>query len=155
MINNNNNNIISSNLSNTNVLNWKNKCGFEKTEIIYDMNSSDPNINWGYTSGIGSSTTVTGKDFTKYKKLIGTYGDGGNAQWVVITDLSIPSTQKYSGVNSVSRIDNSVNNQMLSRFAELSISLDKTSLTTYSDFSYNGNANFVQSYKLCKLEGVY
>ena len=149
-------NVDASNLSNTNVLNWKNKCGFEKTEIIYNMNSSDPDINWGYTGGIGSDTTVTGKDFTKYKKLIGTYGDTGNVQWVVIIDLSIPGTQKkYSGINSVSRIDNSVNNQMLSRFAELSISLDKTSLTTYSGFSYNGNANFVQSYKLCKLEGGY
>lgn len=148
-------NVDASNLSDANITSWKNKCGFEKIETVYDMNSTDPNINWGYISGIGSGNTFTSKDFTKYKKLIGTYGDSGNVQWVVITDLSIPSTQKYSGTNSVSRIDNSVNNQMLSRFAELSISLDKTSLTTYSGFSFNGNANFVQSYKLCKLEGVY
>lgn len=41
-----------------------------RTEVVYDMTSSDANINWGYTSGITNNTTVTNKDFNKYKKLI-------------------------------------------------------------------------------------
>ena len=41
-----------------------------RTEVVYDMTSSDANINWGYTSGIQNNITVTGKDFSKYEKLI-------------------------------------------------------------------------------------
>lgn len=41
----------------------------EHSEVIYDKDSSDSNINWGYTSGILSDTSVTGKDFSKYKRL--------------------------------------------------------------------------------------
>ena len=41
-----------------------------RTEVVYDMTSSDANINWGYTSGIENNVTVTGKDFSKYEKLI-------------------------------------------------------------------------------------
>lgn len=43
--------------------------GFKQVETIYDRNSSDPNINWGYTSGLPTGTNVTGKDFSKYKYL--------------------------------------------------------------------------------------
>lgn len=39
-------------------------------ETIYDMSSNDSSINWGYTSGIQGGVTVTGKDFSKYKKLV-------------------------------------------------------------------------------------
>lgn len=66
-------NVDASNLSNANVTSWKNKCGFEKTEVIYNMNSSDPNINWGYTGGItvsnSNGASFGGKDFSKYKYL--------------------------------------------------------------------------------------
>ena len=41
----------------------------EHIELIYDMSSSDANINWGYTSGIIFKTQTLNKDFTKYKKL--------------------------------------------------------------------------------------
>ena len=41
-----------------------------RTEVVYDMSSSDANINWGYTIGIKNNVTVTGKDFSKYEKLI-------------------------------------------------------------------------------------
>ena len=42
----------------------------EHIELIYDMSSSDANINWGYTGGIiFKSQTILNKDFTKYKKL--------------------------------------------------------------------------------------
>lgn len=41
-----------------------------RTEVVYDMTSSDANINWGYPNGIKNNVTVTGKDFSKYEKLI-------------------------------------------------------------------------------------
>lgn len=40
-----------------------------RTEVVYDMTSSDVNKNWGYTSGIQGGVTVSGKDFSKYKVL--------------------------------------------------------------------------------------
>lgn len=42
---------------------------FEQSETIYDMNSTNSAINWGYTGGIPSDTNITNKDFTKYKYL--------------------------------------------------------------------------------------
>lgn len=149
-------NVDASNLSDANITSWKNKCGFEKIETIYDMNSTDANINWGYTGGIGNGATVTGKDFTKYKKLIGTYGDTGNFQWFVYVDLSIQyAAGGYRGGNSFSAIDVDFQNQMLSKFGDLRVSADKTSLSTFSGYTYNGNANITGTYKLCKVEGVY
>lgn len=41
--------------------------GIEKTDLLYDMSSSNSSINWGYTSGISDSTIS--KDFSKYKFL--------------------------------------------------------------------------------------
>ena len=37
-----------------------------RTEVVYDMTSSDASKNWGYTSGIYSNTTVSNKDFSKF-----------------------------------------------------------------------------------------
>ena len=43
----------------------------EHIETIYDSNSTDSNKNWGLTGGIlGGSDKITGKDFSKYSKLI-------------------------------------------------------------------------------------
>lgn len=37
--------------------------------VLYDKNSSDSSINWGYINGIQGGTTVTGKDFSPYRAL--------------------------------------------------------------------------------------
>lgn len=61
-----------SNLTEENVASWQEKLGCERNEVVYDMTSSDSNFNWGYTSGISAGNTgitVSGKDFSKYKKL--------------------------------------------------------------------------------------
>lgn len=39
----------------------------EQVEIIYDKNNSS--LNWGYSNGIQGNNTITGKNFTKYKRL--------------------------------------------------------------------------------------
>ena len=41
----------------------------EHIETIYDMSSSDSNINKGYTSGISGNTTIQNLNFSKYKRL--------------------------------------------------------------------------------------
>ena len=40
-----------------------------RTEVVYDMTSSDASKNWGYTNGIYSDTTVSNKDFSKFSAL--------------------------------------------------------------------------------------
>ena len=39
-----------------------------RVETLYDMN--DNSKNWGYPNGIGNGVNVSGKNFTRYKKLI-------------------------------------------------------------------------------------
>lgn len=61
-----------SNLTEENVASWQEKLTIERSEIVYDKDSTDSVLNWGYTSGISagnSGITVSGKDFSKYKKL--------------------------------------------------------------------------------------
>lgn len=41
-----------------------------RTEVVYDMTSSDSAKNWGYKSGIQGGVVVSGKNFSKYDKLI-------------------------------------------------------------------------------------
>ena len=48
--------------------NYRDDDTVEHSEVIYDKTSSDANINWGYTGGIPSGTTIS-KSFSKYKKL--------------------------------------------------------------------------------------
>lgn len=57
-----------SNLTPYNIVSLKNKCEFEQVEVIYDKDSLDSNLNWGYTSGIKNNATIN-KNLSKYKKL--------------------------------------------------------------------------------------
>ena len=64
-----------------------------RTEVVYDMTSSDSSINWGYTSGIqGNNTSVGGKDFSPYIALIIT-AKQGVASMTSIMDLTTINTQ--------------------------------------------------------------
>lgn len=63
-----------------------------RTELVYDMNSANPEKNWGYTSGIqGGNTAIGGKDFSKYTFLIITARQG-NASMTSIMDLTVLNT---------------------------------------------------------------
>lgn len=61
--------IDASNLSTENIINWQQKCNFERVETLYDKDVLDSSINWGYTGGIQGNKIITGKDFNKYKML--------------------------------------------------------------------------------------
>ena len=52
--------------------NYEPEKNIEHFEVIYDKDSSDSNLNWGYTAGIITGDSETGyisHDFTKYKRL--------------------------------------------------------------------------------------
>ena len=51
------------------IVHEKQIAGVEHVETIYDMTSSDANINKGYTSGISGNTTIQNLNFSKYKRL--------------------------------------------------------------------------------------
>ena len=38
---------------------WQNKCGFERNKVIYDADSEDSDLNWGYTSGLPNGEQIT------------------------------------------------------------------------------------------------
>lgn len=98
-----------------------------RTEVVYDMTSSDANINWGYTSGIGNGVTIN-KDFSKYNFLVCEYLSYNNSI-VGFCDLSQPTvpsdtTGRYM-LYAVSYVENGYN-ELISV-----IDLNKSSLTTY------------------------
>jgi hypothetical protein len=82
--------------------------GGETIETIYDNTSDDPNINWGYKDGIQTvvhsdpnvaSVTISGKDFSKYKKLIiTTTGRAPDRNHILVDLTQLTSDNNYSGL---------------------------------------------------------
>ena len=98
-----------------------------RTEVVYDMTSSDASKNWGYPNGIGTGVTIN-KDFSKYDFLVCEYLSYNNSI-VGFCDLSQPTvpsdtTGRYI-LYAVAYIGNA--------YSELIgvIDLNKSSLTTY------------------------
>ena len=98
-----------------------------RTEVVYDMKSSDAGKNWGYPNGIGTGVTIN-KDFSKYDFLVCEYLSYNNSI-VGFCDLSQPTmpsdtTGRYV-LYAVAYIGNA--------YSELIsvIDLNKSSLTTY------------------------
>lgn len=117
----------------------------ERVETIYDMNSTDSNINWGYTSGIGTGVTIN-KNFSKYKMLRCQYQSYNNAI-VAFCDLTTPTTPS----DTTGRYLLYAVGYIGSGYQELIsvINLGKTTLTTYLPGSG------VQAAKITKIYGVY
>lgn len=98
-----------------------------RTEVVYDMTSSDASKNWGYPNGIGTGVTIN-KDFSKYNFLVCEYLSYNNSI-VGFCDLSQPTvpsdtTGRYV-LYAVAYVQNG--------YQELIgiINLEKTTLTTY------------------------
>lgn len=91
-----------SNLSNANVENWQTKCGFERAEVIYDADSTDSNLNWGYRSGLPNGSEITHSIDASFKGLEYLISqDYRNS--IVFLDLTkkdpASETDQYIGVN--------------------------------------------------------
>lgn len=117
----------------------------EKVETIYDMNSTDPNINWGYTSGIGTGITIN-KNFSKYKMLRCQYQSYNNAI-VGFCDLTTPTTPADTTGRYMLYAVGYVGNGF-QEFTSV-INLEKTTLTTYLPGSGAAAA------KITKIYGIY
>lgn len=131
----------------------------EHIETIYDMSSSDSNINWGYTDGIAN--TLVRKDFTKYKKLICYFDSEYNS----IYDCAIPVTVDLtaityrgitSSVNPFYIIDSGAFEATQQMVAYVEVDINKQSLTTKSKrITNNGVPEEISAMKIYKIEGVY
>lgn len=87
----------------------------EHSEVIYDMNSTNPNINWGYTSGIRPTTStgvqINGKSISKYKYLkvyyvrystIVTENFGFVSRFIVDLTIAPNASGFYAGIDTQS-----------------------------------------------------
>lgn len=139
----------------------------EHIEIVYDMSSSDGNINLGKTSGIVSGGEPINIDLSKYKKLIVTYCffNTGFIKYTIDLDSSllinnsiINISQYMGGANSFNQ-KNSEGSDGDQYFSNSSVNAEKTAFThTLSGWfssgtisARNNNYNSV----VVKIEGVY
>lgn len=91
-------------------------------EIVYDSLSSNSNLNWGYTAGIGKDVTVTGRDFSKYKFLIlfsGTSSKLYQCNFLISLEYN---TNNYFGLACAEDGSNNVNYQCKINSSKTSIS---------------------------------
>ena len=94
-------NCDASNLDDTNIESWANKCQFERTELFYDCSSSDSNLNWGKTSGIiggvYENATKVNECLSKYRKLYFYIQADNNYITNQVFPLALDKTQKWGG----------------------------------------------------------
>ena len=145
-----------SNLTSANVESWKNKLGYENIETVYDKTSNNSSLNWGYTSGITADTVVSGKDFSKYKKLIVYYSFASNGSFVEI-DLTYQvksDTYKCSNVLDFG-YESSSTNYLYVISGEVNGA--KTSFKPYLALKFVTTGQVIKrdEYNVYKIEGVY
>lgn len=121
-----------------------------RTEVVYDMTSSDASKNWGYPNGIGTGVTIN-KDFSKYDFLVCQYLSYNNSI-VGFCDLRQPTmpsdtTGRYM-LYAVAYIGNA--------YSELIsvIDLNKSSLTTYLPGSGNLAVKIAKIYGILKTPSM-
>ena len=124
-----------------------------RTEVVYDMTSSDASKNWGYTSGIQGGVTVSGKDFSKYDKLMFYGYRTGIMTFCAEIDITIPT----KSLNLFGRATNCFHfiESNVSYTAGMTIELN-TSLTGFTA-KFNQNAedrNSNAEWFVAKIEGV-
>lgn len=126
-----------------------NLSNIERVEVIYDMNSTDPAINW-IAGGITNGMVITA-DFSKYKMLRCQYQSYNNAI-VAFCDLTTPTVPHDQGVDVTGRyVIYAVGNagSGLDEFIS-EINLEKNQLTA-SYLPGRGN----RSSFISKIEGIY
>jgi hypothetical protein len=123
----------------------------EQVEVVYDMYNSSKD--WGYSSGLKSSTTITGKDFSKYKGLIvycTRYRIG--FEGYVNFEQTLPTTSyTYSGSAVTGVVDGTTPYWTLCRF---NVNSGKTNFVV-EGFWQNGALKTESGYVVTKIEGVY
>lgn len=127
----------------------------EEVETIYDVNSDDINLNWGYPSGIYNGTTINGKDFTKYKKLrliTGVFWSGRINRTAIVEISLEPNASNVNAGGSVvcSYFEGTFYNYLV----ECRLNTEKTSIT-FDAYRVTNNTNTSSGFVvLNKIEGV-
>ncbi len=129
----------------------------EHIEVLYDKTSSDSNVNWGKTSGIYGGDVISGKDFSKYKKLI-VYSYSLACILTTIIPLTSHNitliTGSYVGCNTGLSYDTSD-----LQCIKCSVNSSKTDFTVDAIGLFNTSGfslrNETDGYLVYKIEGVY
>ena len=138
-----------SNLSSANITSWQSVLNIPLFVTVYDKSSNDSSINWGYTNGINSSITVSGKDFSPYSYLIITVGDNrtdGTVTWEVVAILDLTTTRRNATDYYASSITASASNSNFYKIvSSIKVNADKTSIViTYTGIN-NAGDGFAQA----------
>lgn len=123
-----------------------------RTEVVYDMTSSDVSKNWGYTSGMDSGTTKSGIDLTPYKSLkitIATYA----GCLVYFVDLKSTDLNGLCWGSACTATSDSGLGPLLI-FGTAQTNSTKTSITVTSGFLRTNNNTVTNTYKTVKIEGI-
>lgn len=122
---------------------------YEKVKTVYDMNSSDANINWGYTSGIPNATNITNKDFSKYKYIkVYVIGDYRCGCFVVdFNKLNKDNNYYGSGVLGAGQ-------ELSMQYVFIVVNQTKTSITVNTNTFLTG-ATTPYTTTTTRIEGVY
>lgn len=119
-----------------------------RTEVIYDKSSLDTSKNWGYTGGIQGGVTVTGKDFSKYDKLIITSYQLGLILTLIYDMQNHGYEQSIAGTSADLKVEMNLKCNVLN---------DKTAFNVTAIGYYNGgwvDRNSNVSYVVTKIEGI-
>ncbi len=132
------------------------KVNINITEVVYDMTSSSSSKNWGYTSGIQGGTTVSGKNFSKYNKLIIYYTRNFSQNLQYSIDLKLPKVAEY-GSTGVWQLYDQYGMHFITSASQ--VSLDKTAFM-HRQCGISQGTNFTQennttNFVVYKIEGVY
>ena len=124
----------------------------ERVETIYDKDSNDPNINWGYTSGF-KNISVTGKNFSKYKILRAyfTKNENSNANILEVgirRDVS-ENIVRSEATQDVDLISTGTN------LRSLYIAVESNSSIAFNYIAGNSDYYRAENAYCYKIEGVY
>ena len=124
--------------------------------VLYDKSSSSSSINWSKTAGIQGTVSVSGKDFSKYSKLIVHMQFANTVTGTGILDLTqkSPSPGTYRGKLAFgSEADTDVYTCFVT------VSSDKTTITNTQMGFFKGTTWYARNsnsqYFIYKIEGVF
>ena len=138
-----------------------------KTVVLYDKDSTDPNINWGYPNGIASTETITITKNTSGYSLLRCYFSTENSYstrfggtFIVEVDLTKPlnitsSAICYNGIAStVTQYSISPESEQFGIVVcNVGVDLDKTKITINEKF-WNTSAVIGRAAPCYRIEGV-
>lgn len=123
-----------------------------RTEVVYDMTSSDASKNWGYPNGIKGGITISGKNFSKYERLrVYAYTDWYKQSFEISTEVS----SIYGKMNTQSPDSNNHN----STYIKMNIVNDGFDISFYSVVIPSGSSSWTlmngnNNYYIYKIEGI-